>query len=231
MNPGLCLYTFYRSTAAYRVRIALNYKELPHNMISINLSAGEQRGAEYKKMNPHGRVPLLVDGDFQVGQSAAILEYLDEKYPERPLLPKSIESRAWVRYLSQIVVSDMHPVMNNSSVVAYLKAKRGFTDDQVQQWYFQWLKQGFDALETNLSKHPDCEDFCFGKTPTIADVCLIPQVYNAYKFKFPMTDYPTLDRIYKHCSSLDYFEKAKPENQFDFTLDPLPAGLLPRNTK
>jgi len=212
----LHLYTFYRSTAAYRVRIALNYKNIPHEMVSINLTSSEQRGEDYKKENPQGRVPTIMDDDVKIGQSAAILEYLEEKYPDRPLLPVDIKSRAWVRYLSQIIISDMHPVMNNSSVVAYLRLERGFNDDQVQQWYFHWLKQGFDALEENLRAHPDCGIFCFGKTPTIADICLIPQIYNAHKFNFSMTSYPILQRIYKHCTSLDYFERAKPENQFDY---------------
>lgn len=178
---------------------------------------GEQRSIEYKQQNPQGRVPCLIDGDLKIGQSAAILEYLEEKYPACPLLPSDIKARAWVRYLSQIVVSDMHPIMNNSSVVAYLKTKRGFTDSQVQQWYHHWLKQGFDALEMNLHSHPARKLFCFGDTPTIADVCLIPQVYNAHKYDFSMSNYPTLQKIYEHCSTLDYFEKAKPENQFDYS--------------
>jgi maleylacetoacetate isomerase len=212
----LRLYTYHRSTAAYRVRIALNYKNIPHELVSINLIASEQRGDEYKKQNPQGRVPTMIDGEVKIGQSAAILEYLEEKYPERPLLPKEIKNCAWVRYLSQIVVSDMHPVMNNSSVVAYLKNKRGFTESQVQQWYHHWLKQGFDALEANLKTHPDCDNFCYGKTPTFADLCLIPQIYNAHKYHFAMEPYPTLQRIYEYCSKLDYFKKAKPENQFDY---------------
>lgn len=213
----LRLYTFHRSTAAYRVRIALNYKQIPHELVSVNLTKGEQRSSEYKEQNPQGRVPTLVDGHFKVGQSAAILEYLEEKYPERPLLPNDIQARAWVRYLSQVVVSDMHPIMQNSSVVAYLKAKHGLTEEQVQKWYFHWLETGFNALEENLKAHPACGNFCYGETPTFADLCLIPQVYNAHKFNFPMGRYPTLQRIYEHCSTLDYFEQAKPENQFDYS--------------
>ena len=213
----LRLYTFHRSTAAYRVRIALNYKQIPHEMVAINLVQSEQLTAEYRQQNPHGRVPTIVDDKVKIGQSAAILEYLEEKYPEYPLLPVDIKARAWLRYLSQIIVSDMHPVMNNSSVMAYLKSKHEFNEQQVQQWYFHWLEQGFDALEMNLRIHPDCQKFCFGETPTIADVCLIPQIYNAHKYNFPMNRYPTLQRIYEYCSTLDCFDKAKPENQFDFS--------------
>ena len=212
----LLLYAFHRSTAAYRVRIALNYKEIQHELVSVNLNKGEQRAEPFAQLNPHGRVPTLVDGDVKIGQSAAIIEYLEEKYPLRPLLPPDIKSRAWVRFLSQIIVSDMHPIMNKSSVAAYLRTKEGFSDDQMKQWDFHWLQQGFDALEKLLSSHPDCGDFCFGETPTLADICLIPQVYNAHKFRYLMDKHPTLERIFSHCSTLPCFENAKPESQLDY---------------
>lgn len=222
----LRLYTFYRSTAAYRVRIALNYKKIPHELIPVNLNKSEQHNEEFKRQNPHRRVPTLIDGDVKIGQSAAILEYLEEKFPNPPLLPSDIKARAWVRYLSQIIISDMHPVMNRSSVVAYLKTNSGFTESQVEQWTFNWLKQGFDALETNLNLHSNNSIFCFGESPTIADVCLIPQVYNAYKFNFQMNPYPTLQRIYENCTNLDYFKKASPENQMDYSEAELTTDLL-----
>jgi maleylacetoacetate isomerase len=210
------LYHFYRSSAAYRVRIALHYKKLNCELISINLNNGEQRGEKYREHNKQGRVPTLMDEGIEIGQSSAILEYLDEKYPQPPLMPKDILARAWVRYLSQIIISDMHPVMNNSSVVKYLKDHYALDPTQVTQWFHHWLKQGFDALEANLSRHPDCKNFCWGDHPTIADVCLIPQIYNAFRFDFSMKNYPTLMRIYEHCNSLEYFDKAKPENQMDY---------------
>lgn len=226
------LYTNWRSTATWRIRIVMNYKKIAYEPVAINLNAGQQRSDEFKKQNPQGRVPTLIDGEVKIGQSSAIFEYLEEKYPEPRLLPTAIEHRAWVRYLSQIVVSDMHPLMNNSSVVAYLKTKRGFTESQVQQWYHHWLKQGFDALESNLKDHPDCDDFCFGKTPTFADVCLIPQVYNAHKYNFEMKPYPTLQRIYEHCSNLSYFKSAAPENQFDYpNIEPASDFLVSRIIK
>jgi maleylacetoacetate isomerase len=210
------LYTFFRSTAAYRVRIALNYKNIPCEYVSVNLLADEQRGAEYKKYNKQGRVPTLVDGEFSIGQSMAILEYLEEKYPESPMLPPDTKSKAWVRYLSQIIVCDMHAIMNISSVALYLRKNLHLNENQINNWLHHWLKQGFDSLEQNLNHHPQCKNFCYGETPTFADACLIPQIGNAFRFGFSMDAYPTLMRIYDYCTMLPYFEKSKPENQFDF---------------
>lgn len=215
----LRLYTFHRSTAAFRIRIALLYKKIPHELVFINLNAGEQHSEEYKRQNPQKRVPTLVDGNINIGQSAAIFDYLEEKYPNLPLLPADTALRAQIRSFSHIIISDMHPLMNKSSVKPYL-IKQGFTEQQVLQWDHHWLKEGFNALETILqlnSRRGERGEFCFGHTPTFADICLIPQVYNAHKFKFPMKPcYPNLQRIYEHCLSLDYFEKAKPENQLDY---------------
>lgn len=205
------LYHFYQSSASYRVRIAINYKKIDCDLVTIDLRQREQLSDEYKKHNPHGRVPALEDGGFEFGQSSAILEYLEEKYPAPPLLPDDIKARALVRYLSQIIISDMHPVMNNSSVVRYLRSNLMLTEDQVNNWYHTWLKQGFDALESMLNNNPK-RLFCWGDHPTFADICLIPQVYNAHRFNFSMKDYPTLIQIYDYCCSLPYFDQAKPEN-------------------
>lgn len=212
------LYTYYRSSAAYRVRIALNYKTISHELIPINLLQNQQKESQYKAINPHARIPTLIAGDLKLGQSVAILEYLEEKYPNPSILPASYEQRAIVRYLSQIIVSDMHP-LNNSGTINFLKEKFNHTSEEVQQWYFYWLKNGFDALEsiisTSNSKYASAK-FCIGDSISMADICLVPQIYNAFRFGFDMQAYPTLLAINKHCVSLDYFAKASPENQPDF---------------
>jgi len=211
-------YAYYHSTAAYRIRIALNYKNINHELVSIDLMAGKHHDESYKKHNRQARVPTLDDDGFEIGQSSAILEYLEEKYPEPALLPHDIKKRAWIRYLSQIIISDIHP-LNNSGVLNFLKNLLNQDQSKIQLWYHHWVKCGFDALEAILTDHPDCKSFCYGDTPTFADICLIPQVFNAYRFGFPMNNYPTLRRINEHCLLLPYFEKARPENQTDCPLD------------
>ncbi|OGV26012.1 MAG: maleylacetoacetate isomerase [Legionellales bacterium RIFCSPHIGHO2_12_FULL_37_14] len=209
------LYSYYRSSAAYRVRIALNYKNLAYDIIPVNLLQKAHLKADYKQINNQGRVPTLLDDNIKIAQSAAILEYLEEIYPEPSLLPKDIPARAWVRYLAQIIISDIHP-LNNASVLNYLKETLGQDQNAVTNWIHHWIKQGFDSLESLLATHPKCQNFCFGDTPTFADCALIPQIYNAYRFNFPVDNYKTLRRIYDHCLTLSYFAKARPENQPDF---------------
>lgn len=209
------LFTYYRSTAAYRIRIALNYKQIDHKLMPINLLNSEQQTDNYKQHNPQGRVPTLELDFFKLGQSSAILEYLEEAYPEPRLLPQAIEDRAWIRYLSQIIISDMHP-LNNLSVLNFLKNEFALNPNQIQTWYHHWLKLGFDTLESLLKDNAKCNNFCFGETPTFADICLIPQIYNAHRFVFSMQPYPTLLRIYEFCTQLPYFLAAAPENQPDF---------------
>ena len=209
------LYTYYRSTASYRVRIALNYKNIHHELLPIDLIHGKQHDEFYKKHNKQGRVPTLSEDNFEIGQSSAILEYLEEKYPQPALLPSNIHARAWVRYLSQIIISDIHP-LNNSSVIKFLNKSLELDQSKIKIWYHHWLKQGFDTLESILAEHPECENFCWGSKPTFADICLVPQVYNAYRFEFPMDNYPTLRRINEYCLSFDFFQKARPENQPDY---------------
>jgi len=208
------LYSYYRSTAAYRVRIAMQYKKLGYEYIPVNLLAGEQREKNFSQVNPQGRVPTLVDGDFVLGQSMTILEYLEECYPAPALLPKDPKARAWIRWFSQIIACDIHP-LNNTSILKYLREPLGHNDEQVQQWYHHWLKQGFDALEELLRTNLDRKNYCWGDSVTFADVCLIPQVYNAHRFKFPMNNYPLINQINDFCLTLPYFEKARPENQPD----------------
>lgn len=207
------LYDFHQSSASCRIGIALNYKKINCELISVDLINREQLTSAYLQLNPHGRVPALQDENISFGESSAILEYLEEKYPERPLLPSNLKGRAWVRYLSQIIISDMHPVMNNSSVVRYLREELNLDEDQVTGWCHKWLKQGFDALELNLKDNPH-RIFCFGDTPTFVDVCLIPQIYNAHRFDFNMDQYPTLMSIYNHCILMPDFELASPEHYY-----------------
>jgi maleylacetoacetate isomerase len=206
------LYTYYRSTAAYRVRIALNYKQVDYDSIPVNLLEGKQFNQDYEAVNPQMRVPTLVDGTFILGQSMAILEYLEEKYPKPALLPDDLAERAQVRFIAQLIASDIHP-LNNVSVLNYLKQTLHHDQKTVNEWYFNWLEKGFNALETLLAakKGP----FALGDTLTIADVCLIPQISNAFRFGFSMDAYPRLLDINEHCLTLPFFEKAKPENQAD----------------
>lgn len=209
------LYTYYRSTAAYRVRIALHYKNLAYEAIPIDLTQGAQQQQDYKIHNPQGAVPTLIDGQFEFGQSMAMLEYLEEKYPNPSLLPQEVNARAWIRYFSQIIVCDIHPV-NNLSILKFLREKFAHSEEEVMQWYHNWLRQGFDALEILLKQNTKRGQYCWGDTPTFADACLIPQVYNAYRFKFPMDNYPLILSINEHCLNQSFFDKARPENQPDF---------------
>jgi maleylacetoacetate isomerase len=208
------LYTYYRSTAAYRVRIALNYKQIAYESIPVNLLEGKQFNSDYAAVNPQMRVPTLVDGKLVLGQSMAILEYLEEKYPTVSLLPDGLTERAQVRFIAQLIASDIHP-LNNTGVLKYLKETLHQDQKAVTAWYHHWLKTGFDALETLLSGENVKGNFCFGESVTLADVCLIPQISNAFRFEFSMDAYPRLMEIYHHCLTLPAFDKARPENQAD----------------
>ncbi len=216
----ITLYSYFRSTAAYRVRIALQYKGIPFSTLPVNLATQEHTEARYKKENPQGRVPLLIDGDLHIGQSMAILEYLEEQYPTHPLLPKSAGDRAWVRYVTQIVVSDMHP-LNNSSVLQYLENALHHSKPEILQWYFHWLTAGFDALEKVIAQKSNGQ-YCLHNQLTLADVCLIPQIFNAHRFGFVMDHYPTLISIYTHCTGLPFFKNASPEQQPDYVVTQSP---------
>lgn len=208
------LYDYFRSTASYRVRIALNYKGIEYHQHVVHLAkdGGEQFTPEYKTLNPQCLVPTIVDGDQVLTQSIAILEYLEEIYPEPALLPDSPLEKARVRSLVQIVASDIHP-LNNLRVLKFLKQHIHVTDEQKLAWYHHWLKTGFDAIETLLARSPETGLFCHGDAITFADICLIPQVYNAHRFEFDMEDYPTINRVNEDCLRLPYFEMATPEVQ------------------
>jgi maleylpyruvate isomerase len=207
------LYGFFRSSAAYRVRIALNLKNLSYDMAAIHISkdGGRHRLPEYRKINPQMRVPALAlsSGDVLI-QSLAIIEYLDEVYSDPPLLPADDLARARARAVAQIVACDMHP-LNNSGTLAYLRSPLGRDQAAIEEWYTHWVAEGFDAVEDLIRPGP----YAFGAHVTIADICLVPQVYNARRFKVPLDRYPKIASVEAACLRLPAFEKARPENQPD----------------
>jgi maleylacetoacetate isomerase len=205
------LYDYFRSTAAYRVRIVLNHKNIPHELEEVHLvnEGGMQHSDAYRAINPQGRVPTLVSDDRVITQSNAIIEYLEECYPTPAILPQQLLARAKVRAFAQTISCDIHP-LNNLAVLQYLKNTLQSTDEQKQAWYEHWIISGFSALESSLVK--TMGDFCFGDSITLADVCLIPQVYNALRFKVPLDEFPCINAIYGHCMQIDSFVKADPAN-------------------
>lgn len=210
------LYSYFRSSASYRVRIALNYKNIPHRQEYVHLvkEGGEQFKADYKKLNSQCLVPTLVDDEHIITQSLAMLEYLEEKYPSPALLPEDIHQRAKVRSMALQIACEIHP-LNNLRVLQYLQNDLQLSDEDKSMWYQHWIIEGFNALEVRLERDADVGKCCFGDTPTFADLCLIPQVYNAKRFDCPLDDYPTIMRINDHCLGLTAFATASPESQCD----------------
>lgn len=207
------LYGYFRSSAAYRVRIALNLKNLPYETVPIHLvkDGGRHRTAEYRAINPQMRVPALaLSGGERLIQSLAIIEYLDEVYPDPPLLPANAEHRALTRALAQIVACDIHP-LNNSGTMAYLRGALGQTDESINAWYAHWVRESFDAIEQMIEPAP----YACGAHVTVADICLIPQIYNARRFMVPLDDYPKIAAVEIACNKLAAFDKARPEKQPD----------------
>ncbi len=207
------LYTYFRSTAAYRVRIALNLKNIEHELVAVNLLAGEEQKAPYIEINPQRLVPAFEHDGKILYQSMAILEYLEEDYPEPSLLPDDSAERADVRALANVIACDIHP-LNNLRVLKYLAGTLEVDEQAKLAWYHHWVCEGFDAIETRLAKTSNGR-FCFGDQPGLADVMLIPQVFNAHRFEVDMAAYPTISSIDRHCLSLDAFSRAAPENQPD----------------
>jgi len=207
------LYSFFRSSAAYRVRIALNLKNVRYDNVPVHLSrdGGRQKTAEYRAINPQMRVPALAlsSGDVIV-QSLAIVEYLDETHPEPPLLPADSVARAHVRAVAQIIACDIHP-MNNIGPLNYLKNVLGHDQDAINTWYRHWVLAGFEAVEALIRPGP----YAFGTEITLADLCLVPQVFNARRFKIPLDAFPKIVAVDAVCQKLPAFDKAKPENQPD----------------
>lgn len=210
------LYSYWRSSASYRVRIALNLKGLPYEMESVHLvrDGGEQHTPAYSALNPQELVPTLVDGDAVLTQSLPIIEYLDERYGDVRLLPEDVLARARVRSLAQLVACEIHP-LNNLSVLQYLARELELPEEQRNTWYRHWVTKGFAALEQMLAGSPETGCFCHGDTPTLADACLVPQVYNARRYNVDLSAFPTIQRIDANCAELDAFVDASPERQVD----------------
>ncbi len=216
------LHSYFRSSAAYRVRIALNLKRLDHSIVPVHLlrDGGGQRQAAYRALNPQGLVPVLEDGPLALAQSLAILEYLDETHPQPALLPADPPGRARVRAIALAIACEIHP-LNNLRVLRYLQHDLGVAEPSRTAWYHHWIRDGFDALERQLAFEWRLEAgfpaprYCHGDSPTLADCCLVPQVFNALRFEVPVTDYPTIMRIYTHCLQLEAFQRAAPESQPD----------------
>ncbi len=212
----LTLYSYFRSSAAYRVRIALNLKQLPFEQVAVHLlrDGGEQHQADYVARNPQHLVPTLVDGDLTLTQSLAILEYLDELHPEPALLPPDAAARAYVRSLALAIACDIHP-LNNLRVLQYLEQDLGCDAEQKHIWYRHWLDMGLAAVEALLAKRPAHSVFCYGEAPGLADCVLVPQLYNARRFQCDVTAYPRMAAIEAACLSLPAFAQAAPEQQAD----------------
>ncbi|MDY7116071.1 maleylacetoacetate isomerase [Halomonas sp. SSL-5] len=209
------LYGYFRSSATYRVRIALNLKGFDYDQSPVNLVKGEQREAANLGRHPLGMVPsLITDEGVTLTQSMAICEYLDERYPEPPLLPADVTERARVRSLAQMVACEIHP-LNNLRVLKYLVGELGGDDEAKLTWYRHWIAEGFQALETILTAEAGTGDFCHGNLPSLADICLVPQVYNAERFECDLSAYPTIQRITANCRALPAFQQAAPEAQPD----------------
>ena len=206
------LYSYFRSSAAFRVRIALNLKGLAYGTKLVNLSTGEHLLGQYRTVNPQGRIPTLVDKEKVYIQSISIIEYLEEAYPKPPLLPTSIEERAWVRAIGNIIACDIHP-LNNLAVLNYLTNEFSISEVQKVHWYQHWVSQGFEAVEKMLSETASRGKFCFGEEPGLADICLVPQVFNAKRFDCDLEPYPEIEKIFKRCMEVESFAKAQPSNQ------------------
>ena len=216
MSEPLQLYSYWRSSAAYRVRIGLNLKGLAYDIVPVHLlhDGGQQHSAEYRQINPQQLVPTLLHGHRRITQSLAILEYLDEVWPEPGLLPATARSRARARALAQLVACDIHP-LNNLRVLQYLDHEWNAPQPERDEWVRHWIREGFAAAEAMLLDHPSTGTFCEGNRPGIADCCLIPQVYNARRFGVDMAQFPTLQRIDAACLALPAFDAARPERQPD----------------
>jgi maleylacetoacetate isomerase len=210
------LYTFFRSSASYRVRIALNLKGISCEQAPIHLrrGGGEQFTAAYKAINPQALVPALEDNGRILTQSLAIIEYLDEKYPNPPLLPKDPADKAVVRSMALVIACEVHPIQN-LRVLNYVKATYNQTDEQVNQWAQHWIDLGLSALQETIVAQPKRGNFCFGDTPTLADICLIPQLGNARRYRCDLSKYPPILEIDKNCAALPAFANAAPEKQPD----------------
>ena len=208
------LYTYFRSSASYRVRIALAYKGLAHDAAYVNLPKGEHQADAFRAINAQALVPALEDGGRIMIQSLAIMEYLDETHPEPPLLPKGALDRAYVRAAAQISACEIHP-LNNLRTLKYVKRSYKLDDEGVNTWYRHWIAEGFAMLEGYLVCERRAGRFSFGDMVTMADCCLVPQVFNAQRYECDLGPYPTVMRIFGECMKLDAFASTQPSGQPD----------------
>jgi maleylacetoacetate isomerase len=213
------LYSYFRSSASYRVRIALNLKGLMPEIIPVNLLKGEQKAEAYRRVNPQQLVPSLVEDGQVLTQSLAIMEYLDEQYPVPPLLPQAPLERARVRALAQAIACEMAP-LNNVGVLQFLTQSMGVSDEGKMQWYRHWVSKGFEAVESLLASG-GAATYCHGASPTLADCCLVPQVYNARRFNCDLSPYPLLTAIAGRCDAHPAFAAAHPSRQLDAPPEPV----------
>ena len=206
------LYTYFRSSAAFRVRIALNVKDLRYESLFVHLAKGEHRRPEYAKVNPQGLLPTLeLDDGIRLNQSLAIIEYLEDKHPRPPLLPSDAVGKARVRGLAELVACEIHP-LNNLRVLQHLKRSLGQSEEQVNAWYRHWIADGLAKLEAQLD--PKAK-FAYGDAPTMADCCLVPQIFNAKRYDCDLAPYPTTMRVFEQCMRLEAFDRAQPAKQPD----------------
>jgi maleylacetoacetate isomerase/maleylpyruvate isomerase len=208
------LYTYFRSSASFRVRIALNLKGIAYEPSFVHLPKGEHRAAPYSKVNPQALTPALVlDDGEQLAQSLAIMEYLEEVHPQPPLLPKDAKGRARVRSLSLLIACEIHP-LNNLRTLQHLKRVLGQTEDQVNAWYRHWVADGLAKFEADLTAGGSGK-YCHGDVPTMADCCLVPQIFNAQRYQCDLAPYPATMRIFDACMKLEAFDLAQPSKQPD----------------
>ena len=208
------LYTYFRSSAAFRVRIALNLKGLPYEPVFVHLAKGEHRKADYASVNVQALLPALVlDDGTRLTQSLAIIEYLDEVHRKPPLLPEEGKARARVRSLSELIACEIHP-LNNLRVLQHLKRALGQSEDQINAWYRHWIADGLAKLEADLAGGKKGK-FCWGDSPTMADCCLVPQIFNAKRYNCDLAPYPATMGVFEQCMKLDAFDRAQPAKQPD----------------
>jgi maleylacetoacetate isomerase/maleylpyruvate isomerase len=208
------LYTYFRSSAAFRVRIALNLKGLAYEPVFVHLAKGEHRQPQYAAVNPQALLPTLeLDDGTRLTQSLAIIEWLEEKHPSPPLLPKDALARARVRSLAYLVACEIHP-LNNLRVLQHLKRGLGQSQEQIDNWYRHWIADGLAKLEAGLAR-PGTGKFCHGDGPTMADCCLVPQIFNAKRYNSDLAPYPTTMRVFENCMKLDAFDRAQASKQPD----------------
>jgi len=209
------LYTFFRSSAAFRVRIALNLKGLAYELQPVSLPKGDHRRPEYARVNPQALVPMLeLDDGTRLNQSLAIIEFLDQRYPQPPLVPEDALGRARVRSLALLIACEIHP-LNNLRALNYLRKDLGLLEEQVNAWYRHWIAEGLAKLEAELTQSPGAGSFCHGDAPTMADCCLVPQIFNAKRYKSDLTPYPMAMRVFEQCMQLEAFDRAQPSKQPD----------------